>query len=187
MNLFDRMILTLYSLALTVLSIGAIAVLLRLIPWEVVSSQMEMIYYAGEMRYAYLVVAIIFFLMSLKFLFQGFKRSNDPTSNSIFQRTDLGNVSISVATMDTIALKAARRVRGVREVKTSIKADETGTSIVLKVSVDGETPIPEIINDIQKAVKQQVETVVGIEVKEVDVKVTEVANNQHAARLSRVE
>jgi uncharacterized alkaline shock family protein YloU len=187
-NLFDRFILTLYSLALTILSVVAVAVFLRLIPMDIVQLNFQAIYESEQPRYAYLAVSVIFFLISLKFLLQGFRsRKGGESASAIAQRTDLGHVSISLNTLESISLKAARRVRGVREVKSIIHADQTGTSITLKATVDGETPIPGIVDDIQKAVKQQVEQIVGMEVKEVDVKITEVAQQQLSPRLSRVE
>ncbi|WP_164984937.1 alkaline shock response membrane anchor protein AmaP [Ammoniphilus sp. CFH 90114] len=188
MNLFDRLILSLYSLALTILSVMVIAASLHLIPYELVQSNILAVYEADNMRYAYLGVAVIFFLISLKFLLQGFRRVKDRShTEAIAQRTDWGHVSISVSTIESVALKAARRVRGVREVKSVIKSDETGTSILMKVSIDGDTPVPSIVEEVQKGVKEQVEAIIGIEIKQVDVKITEVAQQSSTTRLSRVE
>ncbi|HJV44450.1 MAG TPA: alkaline shock response membrane anchor protein AmaP [Bacillota bacterium] len=188
MNLFDRFILTLYSLALTILSVIAIAVFMRLISLELIQLNLQVIYEFDQPRYAYLAVSVIFFLISLKFLLQGFRRSKGHESATVIsQTTDIGHVTISLNTIESIALKAARRIRGVRDVKSVVKANETGTSIVLKAAVDGETPIQGIIDEIQKAVKHQIEKIVGIEIKEVDVLITEVAQQQLTPRLSRVE
>lgn len=187
MNLFDRFILTLYSLALTVLSVIVMAAAAGFIPYSLVQSNLQTIYDSGEIRYAYLAVAFIFFLISLKFLLPGFRPKQERGQReAISQMTHLGHVSITTNTIDSIALKSARRVRGVREVKNVIKSDETGTSILLKVAVDGETPIPTLVEELQKNVKEQVEAIIGIEVKQIDVKITEVAQ-QPSTRLSRVE
>lgn len=187
MNLFDRLILSLYSLALTILSIIVIAAALNLIPYELVQSNILAVYEAENMRYAYLGAAIVFFLISLKFLLQGFRRGKDRSqAEAISQRTDIGHVSITVNTIESVALKAARKVRGVREVKSIIRSDDTGTSILMKASVDGETPVPTIVEEIQRGVKDQVESIIGMAIKQVDVKITEVAQ-QPSTRLSRVE
>ncbi len=187
MNLFDRFILTLYSLALTVLSVIVMAAAAGFIPYSLVQSNLQAIYDSGEIRYAYLAVAFIFFLISLKFLLPGFRPKQERRHReAISQMTPLGHVSITTNTIDSIALKSARRVRGVREVKNVIKSDETGTSILLKVAVDGETPIPTLVEELQKNVKEQIEAIIGIEVKQIDVKITEVAQ-QPSTRLSRVE
>lgn len=189
MNLFDRFILTLYSLALTILSVVVVAVTVNIIPYDVALANLQSVYDVGNLRYTYFVVAVIFFLISLKFLFQGFRFKSGKETKSkaaIAQTTDYGHVSITINTLDSIALKTTRRVRGVREAKNTITSDDTGTSILVQVSVDGETSIPTIVEEIQKNVKEQVEKIVGIDVKHVDVKITEVAQ-QPANRLSRVE
>jgi uncharacterized alkaline shock family protein YloU len=187
LNLLERFILTLYSLTLIVLSGIVMAASLNFIPYTLVQANLEAFYQAGSLRYAYLIGAFILFLISLNFLFHGFKRKTDrSTKTAVSQRTDVGDVSITMNTLESIALKASRKIRGVKEVKANIRTNETGTSILLKVSVDGDTPIPSIVEELQNAVKKQLELIIGIEIKEVNVKVTEVSHQQ-TARLSRVE
>jgi uncharacterized alkaline shock family protein YloU len=185
MNLFDRFILTIYSLALTILSVIVLAASLHIVSFETALSTLQAIYELDTVRYAYAVAALIFFLISLKFLFQGFRlKKNRAAHEAIVNQTELGGVSISLTTIEAIALKASRKIRGVKDVKAIIKANEAGTSVLLKLSVDGETPIPGIVDGLQKSVKGQIESVVGMEIREVDVKVVEVA--QPSTRL-RVE
>lgn len=189
LNLFDRFILTLYSLALTILSVIVMAVTIQLIPYQVALANLEAVYNVGNFRYTYFAVALIFFLISIKFLFQGFRfrdKRGKAKKDAIAQHTEIGQVRITNQTLDSIILKAARRVRGVREAKNTVITDETGTTIVLKLAVDGETPIPKIVEEAQKNVKEQVEKIVGVEARQVDVKITEVAQ-QTSPRLSRVE
>jgi len=189
LNLFDRFILTLYSLALTILSVVVMAVTIGIVPYELAMANLQAVYEVGNLRYTYFAVAVIFFLISLKFLLQGFRFKGGKERKSkgdIAKTTDYGQVRITVNTLDSIALKATRRVRGVREAKNTITTDETGTIILIQVSVDGETPIPSIVEEVQKNVKEQVEKIVGIDVKHIDVKITEVAQ-QPSNRLSRVE
>ncbi|RKD25579.1 hypothetical protein BEP19_01140 [Ammoniphilus oxalaticus] len=190
MNLFDRFILTLYSLALTIVSVVVMAVTVQIVPYRLVLENLQAVYSVGNIRYTYFTVAFIFFLISLKFLFQGFrvrgKRDSKTGKAAIAQNTEIGQVRISTNTLDSIILKATRRVRGVREAKSTVTTDETGTTILLQVAVDGETSIPTIVEETQKNVKEQVEKIVGIEVRQIDVKITEVAQ-QASTRLSRVE
>lgn len=189
MNLFDRFILTLYSLALTILSVVVMALTLGIISFELALTNLQAIYEVGHLRYTYFIAALIFFLISLKFLFLGFRSQKNKEKvgkEAIAETTSYGRVSISSSTIDSITLKATRKVRGVQEAKNTISTDETGTSIFLRVSVDGETPIPTIVEEIQKNVTEQIEKIVGMKVKQVDVKITEVSGPP-STRLSRVE
>jgi uncharacterized alkaline shock family protein YloU len=60
--------------------------------------------------------------------------------------------------------------------------------IVLRISVDGEEPLPEMTEKLQESVKMQVEHIAGIEIAEVAVVISEVAGADNpSARPRRVE
>ena len=91
MNLLERFILTLYSLALIVLSVIVMAGSLNFIPYSLVQANLEAFYQAGNVRYAYLVGGLILFLISLNFLFHGFKKKADRSKGTaVSHRTDFG-------------------------------------------------------------------------------------------------
>ncbi|KQL49175.1 hypothetical protein AN963_05230 [Brevibacillus choshinensis] len=185
MNLFDRFILTIYSFALIILSCIAIAATSGLISSDVFRPYMEQMLSGTNL--AYLIVAIIFLVVSLRFFFSSFRRSKPKVDRGIRQRSDLGEVNITIQTIQTIAERAARRVKGVRDMKTNVKALESGNIISLRVSVDGETPLPELTQKLQQDVKDQVEGIAGVVISEVQVVVTEVAQQENYAARKRVE
>lgn len=185
MNLFDRFILTIYSFALIVLSCMAIGVTSGLIPADYVRPYIEQIF-AGTQP-AYLITAIIFLIVSLRFFFSSFRRQKPKTEKGIRQRSDLGEVNITLQTIQTIAERAARRIKGVRDLKTAVKVLESGNTITLRVSVDGETPLPDLTQRLQYDVKEQVESIAGVAIAEVIVIVTEVAQADNYTVRRRVE
>jgi uncharacterized alkaline shock family protein YloU len=71
--------------------------------------------------------------------------------------------------------------------KTNVKALESGNIITLRVSVDGETPLPELTQKLQQDVKDQVEGIAGVVISEVQVVVTEVAQQENYAARKRVD
>ncbi|MED1724082.1 alkaline shock response membrane anchor protein AmaP [Brevibacillus parabrevis] len=184
-NLFDRFILTIYSFALIVLSCIAIAATSGLVPSEFFQPYVDQML-AGT-NITYLIVAIIFLIVSLRFFFSSFRSSKPKVDRGIRQRSDLGEVNITIQTIQTIAERAARRVKGVRDMKTTVKALESGNIITLRVSVDGETPLPELTQKLQADVKEQVEGIAGVVISEVAVVVTEVAQQENYAARKRVE
>jgi len=68
-----------------------------------------------------------------------------------------------------------------------VKALESGNIITLRVSVDGETPLPDLTQQLQAGVKEQVEGIAGVVISEVAVVVTEVAQQENYAARKRVE
>lgn len=188
MNLFDRFILTIYSFALIVLSVFAIGMATRLIPDWYIRSQLENMYNTSGINIPYLAVAVIFLLISVRFFFSSFTSRKPRKEKGIRQRSELGEVNITLSTIQTIAERTARRVKGVRDLKTTVKALESGNTITLRVAVDGETPIPDLTQRLQYDVKEQVETIAGVTITEVAVVVTDVASHENLpVRSRRVE
>lgn len=189
MNLFDRFILTLYSLALVVISLFVMATSLNLISAEYITSAIEEIYSSSEVGLTYFAAAAIFFLISLKFLFTSVRGGGGRTRTpaSVRNTTEYGDVQITLDTIENIAVQAARRVRGIRDLKARVRSEEGRTSIHMKVTVDGETPIPGLVEQVQQITKERVETIAGLVISEVTVLVSEVAQPGNGARVRRVE
>lgn len=185
MSLFDRFILTIYSFALIVLSCIAIGMTSGLIDPYYIRPYVDQI--LTGMQPAYLIASILFLLVSLRFFFSSFRRQKPKNEKGIRRRSDLGEVNITLQTIQTIAERAARRIKGVRDLKTSVNAMESGNTITLRVSVDGETPIPELTQKMQADVKEQVETIAGVAIAEVSVIVKEVAQPDQYTVRRRVE
>ncbi len=186
MNLFDRFILTIYSFALLVLSFAAIGVMLQLVPMNIFSELTYRMTTPG-LNIPYLIVAAIFIIISFRFFLTAFTVGKKREEKAIKQQSAIGEISISFATIRAIAERTARRIKGVRELKTTVKTKDQRNVILLQVTVDGETPIPEMTAKLQSEVKAQVEAIAGIEIAEVAVVVTEVASPTNTSIRRRVE
>lgn len=189
MNLFDRFILTLYSLALVVISLFVMATSLNLISSTYITNAIEEIYTSSQVGLIYFACAAIFFLISLKFLFTGMRvrAEKGRAGVSVHSPTEYGDVRITLDTIESIACTAARRIRGIRDLKARVRAEENKTSIHVKVTVDGETPLPGLVEQVQQVIKERVETIAGLSIAEVTVLVSEVAQPGGGARVRRVE
>ncbi|WP_019122824.1 alkaline shock response membrane anchor protein AmaP [Brevibacillus massiliensis] len=186
MNLFDRFILTIYSFALILLSLIVIAMAANWIPYETAQYVLEGMYIQHGIPY--IIVSLVFLLISLRFFVSSITMKKPRSEAGIRQRGEHGEVIISLDTIRAIAERAARKIRGVRGLKTTIRATEQGNMIVLRISVDGEEPLPEMTEKLQESVKMQVEHIAGIEIAEVAVVISEVAGADNpSARPRRVE
>lgn len=138
MNLFDRFILTVYSLTLVFVTIFVLGAAVGLIPQEFLEFKIREMYQFSQIRMIYIAAAVILLIISLKFFFDSFKRK--APSPPVVSRTEIGDVLITMDTFESLALKAARKVRGVREVKAKIRSRDKSVMVQLRVVVDGETP-----------------------------------------------
>lgn len=114
------------------------------------------------------IIGIVLFLISIRFFVVSLSR-NALSTQSIDQRTEFGDIRISIETMENLALKAALRQRSVKDLRARVHASDTGLDIVLRAVVDGEVSIPQLTEEVQKTVKDYVEEITGIPVTNVSV------------------
>lgn len=188
MNLLDRFILTLYSLSLLVLSLLFMAVTVNLVPFSLVQGVFEGIYTSTPYSIICFVVGAIFFIVSLRFLFAGVLGNRTSSkSNTVRTSSEFGEMEISLDTLESLATRAAKRVRGVRDLKTRVRPIEGGAAIIkVRTFVEGDVPIPALTEQVQRNIKEHVESISGVTVQEVTVLVADVYKG-NAPRGRRVE
>ncbi|ANS74931.1 hypothetical protein AWM70_10245 [Paenibacillus yonginensis] len=177
-KILDRILLFIYSLSIGIISVIAILLLTNAVPVSLSSRDQNRLYIAV------LVAAVLLFLFSIRFFYISIRRDRSSLP-SIDQRTEFGDIQISVETIENLSYKAASRVRGVRDVKTRIRVSESGLEIHVRALVDGETAIPPLTEEVQKQVHDQVEEITGIPVSYVSVYIANLV--QSPVIKSRVE
>jgi uncharacterized alkaline shock family protein YloU len=176
-RIFDRLLLFLFSLAVLILSVLAIAVGAGGVSKNSASAFLDQWMKMGTPENAaILIVSVVLLLIGLRLLFVSIRVKGGSTS-SIDQRNDFGDIRISVDTVENIVLKAAGKQRGVKELKARITTAESGLDIAVRAVVDGETSIPLMTEDIQRAVKDHVEEITGIPVAAVSVYIANVISS----------
>ncbi|MUT66751.1 alkaline shock response membrane anchor protein AmaP [Paenibacillus sp. NEAU-GSW1] len=184
-RIVDKLLLFLYSLVVGALSVFIACIGFRWISLSDINELADELYATSSFQITFIVIGIVLFLMSLRFFFVSLHRGGAASAPSIDQRTDYGDIRISLDTIENLALKAASKNRGVKDLKVRIRATDSGMDIVLRAVVDGEGSIPALTEDIQRSVKEHVEEIAGIPVTSVAVFVANVI--QTGTVKSRVE
>jgi len=184
-KIIDRFLLLLFSLATIVVLIIFLLCGFDVIPLSKATLFISDIYMNTNQAAIFIAVCCIVLIVAVR-MFYISVRSATPSVPSIDQRTEFGDVRISLDTIENLALKAASRSRGVRDLKARIQVDNAGLSIELRCIVDGETSIPTTTEEIQSNVKAHIEDITGIPVAIVSVYVANVTQSAHAFK-SRVE
>ncbi|MFE5322898.1 alkaline shock response membrane anchor protein AmaP [Paenibacillus sp. NPDC056579] len=184
-KVIDKLLLFIFSLAVL---IGCIIMLVCSFGWislESVGNFIHDVYYDMDTAIVFIPVTIVMALISIRFLVVALRRgkANVP---SIDQRTDFGDIRISMETVENLALKAAKRSRGVKDLKARVKVSPAGLEIIIRAIVDGESSIPQLTEEMQAGIKTHIEEITGIPVAVVSVFI---ANIQQASPTfkSRVE
>ena len=130
------------------------------------------------------VVASLLMVVALRMLYVSLRSDHRPPP-SIDQRTGFGDIRISLETVENLTLKAASRIKSMRDLKARVNVSEAGLELTLRAVVDGDTPIPDLSEEAQRTVKEYVEEVTGIPVAQVSVYIANVASS--TSFRSRVE
>ncbi|MBB6635525.1 alkaline shock response membrane anchor protein AmaP [Cohnella thailandensis] len=185
-KVMDRLLLFVYSLAVGAASVFAIVMAAGGFDADWLKNAVDDI--IGEdalVQTLVIAIGVVLLLLSLRIFIVSFKRSGGQAP-SINQRTEHGDIRISVDTVENLALKAASRTRGVKDLKARVRAADSGLQIMIRAFVDGDTPIPALSEEMQKTVSELVQETTGIPVSEVSVYIANVTQAPTTYK-SRVE
>ncbi|NLZ38856.1 MAG: alkaline shock response membrane anchor protein AmaP [Firmicutes bacterium] len=163
-------------LIILALIFGAAAVLvggaaLSLYPLEFLRTSINAVY--GHWEYA--LLAVLFLALAVYLLIVSMRRQK--TIETITQQGLLGELRISFAAVESLVLKAARTINGVRDIKTRIVYTEAGLVIYLRAITVSEQKIPQLAGELQTAVKEYVESITGCTVAEIKVLIENVSTD----------
>lgn len=181
MKIFDRVLLTIYTLIILAVSIGILFFSFGYITIEDAVQYLKGIEYGIEFIAITAVIALLFLVVSLKLLFSG--ASKPKTRSALVKFTQLGVIRASLTTLESFTLKSARSFSEIKDVKCSILVESEGIRIVLTVMLMPDVKIPELTQKLQEEVKRYVESYSGIIVKEVQIYI----DNLFTPPVSRVE
>ncbi|MGG1600248.1 alkaline shock response membrane anchor protein AmaP [Paenibacillus naphthalenovorans] len=184
-KVLDRLLLLLFSGIIFIASVVLLFLAFGLIPLIAAENFVHDIYYDMDTAVIFIPVTIAVFLISIRFLYLAVRRGKSDVP-SIDQRTDFGDIRISLDTVENLALKAAGRTRGVKDLRSRVKVNQAGLEFVIRVIVDGESSIPALTEEIQGNVKNHIEDITGIPVAHVTVFVANIQQSSPTFK-SRVE
>ncbi|MBS3872824.1 MAG: alkaline shock response membrane anchor protein AmaP [Firmicutes bacterium] len=169
MNIFDRIMLSLYTLAVAVVTLLVVGAYLNFPPgWGYEDLGLLLT------RWELIPVAIYFFVFSVRFLVSGLRRDR-PSKAAITHQGELGDVRIAVSAVRNLALRTAQNVRGVHTAKARVQLGEPGLQVSLEVSVAQGSHIPTLTTILQEEVKRNLEVSTGVTVLAVKVLVVEMS------------
>jgi len=162
----DKLLLFLYSIITAIVAVLMTCIGFGWINKPLADDSLATLYSNESLYITLAIIGIVLFLISIRFFVVSLSR-NSMSAQSVDQRTEFGEIRISIETMENLALKAALRQRSVKDLRARVHASDTGLDIVLRAVVDGEVSIPVLTEEVQKNVKEYVEEITGIPVTNV--------------------
>ncbi|HHU68762.1 MAG TPA: alkaline shock response membrane anchor protein AmaP [Thermoanaerobacterales bacterium] len=163
MKLLDRIILTIYSLCFVILAVVMLLVSFKVISLNYCLTYIRNIYGRWETG----VAGLIFLIISIKFLLSSIKRNK--SYKKLISVNDMGEIRISDTAIENIVVSTVKDILGVKDVKVSINSHKNNINLVIKIVATSDRNVPETADDIRKYVKENIERITGIKIKEAEV------------------
>lgn len=200
MRFIDRIIVLIFSLVLIAVAVGGAFLCFD---FQIVHG--NVMYALGvliDYRWFVLAGSVVLFVLGLLILFgSAFHHKSQSKSTAISTKTHGDDVQISVGAIDCIVDQIVKGYAQVKSVSTVVAESPDGVRIKAKTVVNGDINIPELAESLRRDIKIQLETMVGLQVKEVKIVVTDVvakpivvdqtaaefAENDDAAKITEAE
>ncbi len=167
---WDRLLLALSSLIVGVVSVVLFLFGIEWLNWTYLKQFIDESLQVDWVYQVYLAITVFLFLASVRLYFVSWPPRNFE-AKSVAKITINGEITISTLTLEHLALRSAQQVPGIFDVKTKVRIKTDGISIELRGFVDGEHHIPIMTEEMQKKVKQDVESVSGVSITAIDVRI----------------
>jgi uncharacterized alkaline shock family protein YloU len=177
MKVGDRFLSLLNGIVLFVLGIILVSVI-----WHADLIADKLIAFTDHQRFWTFTVAIVTLILALMSLGMAFQRRRE--EKTIIHQTQFGEIQIAVSAVESLAFRATKRIKGVKDAHVGVRADTTGLDIFIEVTVNPDLSIPQISEEIRLKVDEYLQETIGIRINSVKVLVTKVAGE---AVKSRVE
>lgn len=167
MRTTERILLVFFALIMI-----AVSVVITLLAWNVftpgdISDLLQAVTDSMLLAAVFTVAALILFAYSIRIMFVSTKKPA-PTA-AIVKITDTGSIRISIDTVNALAVKLARSVENIRDVRINTLMAEQGIDIYIRAAMTPDANIPEVSQKLQEAVKSGIEAHTGLFVKNIPV------------------
>lgn len=169
MGPFDRGLLAVYALFITLLSSLFAAVLLG---WAAPLFWLREYLYPDRADVLWTTIAGLI-LAGVRLFWVSLRRPEG--KHVVLAESALGQVKVSLQAIESLVEKVVSQVSGVREVKPRIILVPQGVGIQVRVAVTPDVNVPEASLEIQNRVKERVLEVTGITINQVKVSVENIA------------
>ncbi len=134
-----------------------------------------------ETKIAKLVGFLFFFLLFLLLWMAGIHTKK--LLPTIIHETELGEIRIATSAVQALALRAVKRINGVKEAEVDVLAETEGLKFQVEIVSNPDLNIPQLIQEIREQLGSYIRETIGVPVSKTEVTVVRVT----AEPRSRVE
>ena len=185
LRIWDRLLSALTGLVAVAAGVGMILHITGLVSFGMLQGRLQNIG-QNALRAAGIIAGVVLVLLGIHGIGMLFRRRKD--KGFVIQRTELGDMSISMKALESMAKRCVSVYPDMTINSTRIYRTRDGISVELKVTLASGVNIPLTVNALQKQIKQYITSCSGIDVHEVRVRVeTDIAKLAAPAAVPAVE
>lgn len=171
MNPFDRFILALYSLFITVLFILFSAVMLG---WPAPLILLRDVFYPGRPEVFWPIMVVVI-LIGARLFWVSLYIPQRKTHHVVLAENALGQVNLSLSAVEDLSNKVAGKIHGVREVSSQMVEVSQGVGLKIRASVTPDINVPSASVEIQSTIKEKIFDITGLTVSSVEVHIDSIS------------
>ena len=173
MRIFDRFLVLVLVVVIVLIGIGLIAVCFE--P-QLMSIQMS-IFMDNLIRWRWLALvvgAILIVLAVVLLLVSVLHRSQSNKHAMVDSNVQGGNVQVAINAIDVMVSQVIKNYTAVKSTETSIRQESGGVVLQVGIVVSGDSNIPELSAELQSDIRNQLENMAGLKIKNVIIMVKDV-------------
>jgi len=163
MGIPDRIILTLYTFLMAIVSLMVMLCSLGVFPHNSLMNFFNQI--PGSWVFA--VSSVITLLVSLRLLVTGLGLTAD--TSILLNENEHGKVMVGKGAIENYIATLSQEIYGIYNVKVLAKLSKDAIAVRISASIEPGINIPETTNEVKNNVKESIKKVTGVEVKEIEV------------------
>ncbi|MFX4260970.1 alkaline shock response membrane anchor protein AmaP [Pelotomaculum propionicicum] len=171
MNPFDRFLLAVYSLFITVLFILFSAVMLG---WPAPLILLRDLFYPGRPEVFWPVMVVVI-LIGARLFWVSLYKPQKKSQHVVLAENALGQVNLSLSAVEDLSNKVAGKIHGVREVSSQIIEVPQGVGLKIQASVTPDINVPSASAEVQNTIKEKVFEITGLQVSSVEVHIQSIS------------
>jgi uncharacterized alkaline shock family protein YloU len=188
LKFFDRLLLGILLIAAILVAFVLFGIAANVITVDMVNNFVSLFYMFPENALILAGSGLLLLLICVKLLFAGKGKKGDVRpASALMRQTELGGTFISLEAIDSMVQKHCRAISRVKDVHTTLQSTETGVTIGIRLCVLPDTDVVTLSSEMQKSLKENVESLTGILVNEIGVLVESAAPVATTNAVSRVE
>ncbi len=189
MKFLDRLALAIFSIIIFVL---AVLLCLLMIGWFDVELVMSALQYLKSNEIASNVtigVSLVLLLLSLKCMFfESYSKEDEQSREGILLENDNGKLLVSRDTLENLATNVAKTCDNVENVVSRVLLDKDNNLIIfINLFVKSDTLIKDLSSGLQEKIKQTIKDSLGLDVKEVNIKIKNITNEKSETQVAKAE